>query len=57
VRAFGSHRARYRGLDETHLQHLATEAAINSYRIAAWLTDVPRVHTRQSAFAATMHAA
>jgi transposase len=57
VWAFGLRQAPYRGLAETHLQQLATAAAINLYRIAAWLNDVPRAHTRQSAFTAAMRAA
>jgi transposase len=45
-------RSRYRGLVKTHLQHLATAAAINIKRILAWLADVPRSTTRLSRFAA-----
>lgn len=52
VRAFGLRRARYRGLVKTHLQHIATAAAINLDRIFAWLAEVPRAATRTSRFAA-----
>lgn len=57
VRAFGLRQARYHGLAKTHLQHLATAAAINVHRIGNWFSDVPRARTRQSAFAAVMHVA
>ena len=36
VRAFGLRRARYRGLAKTHLQHVATAAAINLDRLGDW---------------------
>jgi len=52
VRAFGLRRTRYRGLDKTHLQHVATAAAINVDRIVAWLEERPRAKTRTSRFAA-----
>jgi len=52
VRAFGLRRTRYVGLVKTHLQHLATAAAMNLTRLAAWLDDVPKAHTRQSRFLA-----
>jgi transposase len=52
VRAFGLRRSRYRGLAKTHLQHLATAAAINLERLAAWFRAVPRAATRTSRFAA-----
>lgn len=48
----GLRRARYRGLAKTHLQHLATAAAINLIRVMHWLAEVPRSQTRQSRFAA-----
>lgn len=51
VRAFGLRRSRYRGLAKTHLQHLATAAAINFDRIVAWLNEIPRAKTRTSRFA------
>ena len=52
VRAFGLRRTRYRGLPKTHLQHVATAAAINIDRIVAWLDERPRAQTRTSRFAA-----
>jgi transposase len=39
VRAFGLRRTRYRGLDKTHVQHVATAVAINSERMVAWLEE------------------
>jgi transposase len=51
VRAFGLRRTRYRGLEKTHLQHVAT-AAINIDRLVAWLDARPRAQTRTSRFAA-----
>ena len=52
VRAFGMRQARYRGLAKTHIQHIATAAAINLERLIAWFDDVPRATTRTSRFAA-----
>ena len=52
VRAFGLRRSRYRGLARTHLQHVATAAALNLERLAAWFRAVPRAATRTSRFAA-----
>ena len=52
VRAFGLRRTRYRGLEKTHLQHVATAAAINIDRLVAWLEERPRATTRTSRFAA-----
>ena len=52
VRACGLRRARYRGLARTHLQHVATAAALNLERLAAWFQAVPRATTRTSRFAA-----
>ena len=52
VRAFGLRYARYRGLAKTHLQHVATAAAINVDRLVAWLDARPRAKTRTSRFAA-----
>ena len=52
VRAFGLRRSRYRGIENTHLQHVATAAAINIDRIVAWLEERPRATTRTSRFAA-----
>jgi transposase len=52
VRAFGLRQARYRGLKRTHLQELATAAAVNVGRIANWLSGVPTAVTRRSRLAA-----
>jgi transposase len=52
VRAFGLRKARYRGLKRTHLQELATAAAVNVGRIANWLNGVPIALTRRSQLAA-----
>jgi transposase len=52
VRAFGLRQARYRGLKRTHLQELATAAAVNVGRMANWLNDVPTAATRRSRLAA-----
>jgi transposase len=52
VRAFGLRQARYRGLAKTHLQHVATAAAINIVRLTDWLNRVPRATTRCSRFTA-----
>jgi transposase len=52
VRDFGLRQARYRGLAKTKLQHLATAAAINLDRLAAWLAKRPLAPTRTSRFAA-----
>lgn len=38
VRGMGIRRSRYRGLARTHLQHVATAAAINLTRVADWLS-------------------
>ena len=52
VRAFGLRRARYRGPVKTGLQHVATAAALNLDRLAAWLAERPLAPTRTSRFAA-----
>ena len=52
VRACGLRRSRDRGLAKTHLQHVATAAAVNLERLAAWFRAVPRATTRTSRFAA-----
>lgn len=52
VRAFGLRKMRYRGLAKTHLQHIATAAAINLDRLVAWFDGIPRGNTRTSRFAA-----
>src|SRR3712207_9321385 len=42
VRAFGLRRSRYRGLARTHLQHVATAAALNLERLSAPFPAGPR---------------
>jgi transposase len=54
VRAFGMRRSRYRGLDKTHLQHVAIAAAMNVDRLVAWFDGHSRAQTRTSRFAALM---
>lgn len=49
--ALAARRSRYRGIAKTHLQHLATAAAVNLLRVIAWLNKVPRSATPQSHFA------
>jgi transposase len=51
VRGFGLRRSRYMGLAKARLQHVATAAAINVYRLSDWLGGVPRAATRTSRFA------
>jgi transposase len=50
VRGFGLRRCRYIGLAKARLQHVATAAAINFYRISDWVGGVPRAATRTSPF-------
>ena len=52
VRVHGLRRSRYRGRAKTHLQHLATAAAINLGRLNGWLCQRPTARTRRSRFAA-----
>ena len=52
VRSFDLRHTRYRGLAQTHLQHVVTAAALNLDRLVAWLQDLPRAKTRISRFAA-----
>jgi transposase len=54
VRAFGLRRSRYIGMGKTHLQRLATAAAINLKRVSDWLAGGDREKTRRSAFARAM---
>ena len=44
----GLRRSRYIGQDKTHLQHLATAAAMNVVRIVRWLDGEPHAQTRRS---------
>lgn len=48
VRVIGMRSARYLGHAKTHLQHVATAAAINLLRLDAMLTETPRAPTRHS---------
>jgi len=52
VSALGLRQARYRGQAKSHLQHVATAAAINISRAVNWLWGIPRAQTRLSHFAA-----
>jgi transposase len=52
IRAFGLRRSRYLGLAKTHLQHIATAAAINLSRLMDWFSDNLSEKTRTSRFAA-----
>jgi transposase len=51
VRGFGLRQARYRGLAKTALQNVATAAALNLDRMAAWFAGRPLAPTRTSRFA------
>jgi len=48
VRRTALRRSRYRGSAKTHLQHLASAAALNLLRIIDWLNAVPFAPTRGS---------
>jgi transposase len=50
VRVMGLRRSRYIGQEKTHLQHVATAAALNMVRSMAWFNGLPRAQTRRSAF-------
>lgn len=52
VRAFGARRSRDAGLAKNHLKQVATAAAINPGRLAAWFDGRPQATTRTSRFAA-----
>ena len=52
TRAFNLRRSRYLGLAKTHLQHIATAAAINLSRLMDWWKEKPLAQTRVSSFAA-----
>jgi transposase len=45
VRGFGPRKTRYRRRAKTHLQHVATAAAVNIDRIVAWFDNIPRSTT------------
>ena len=48
VRTMGLRRSRSIGQEKTHLQHIATAAALNLTRSLAWFNGVPRAQTRRS---------
>ncbi len=50
VRVCGVRRARYVGLQKTHLQHLAAASAINLMRVSDWLDERPHAKARLSTF-------
>ena len=52
TRGFGLRRTRYRGLDKTHLSHVATAAAMNIDRYYDYRQDVEKEPKRISRFAA-----
>lgn len=54
TRAFGLRRARYIGEAKLHLQHVATAAAMNLVRLAAWWAGDEPGSTRSSAFMRVM---
>ena len=54
VRGFGLRRSRYVGRGKTHLQHVATAAAMNLVRITEWLGGADLATTRRSKFRALM---
>jgi transposase len=56
VRGFGLRRSRYLGQAKTHLQHVATPAAINLSRLVHWISDKPLAPTRRSHFFRLVHA-
>jgi transposase len=52
IRAFALRQSRYLGVAKTHLQHVATAAAMNLVRVDAWFEGIPHARTRISQFAA-----
>ena len=56
VRVCGLRRSRYVGLAKTHLQHVATAAAMNVIRLDTWMQGKPRTTTRTSRFVRIMAA-
>lgn len=54
--ALDMRRARYRGTAKTHLQHIATAAAINLKRLINWWNCVPTAQTKPTRFSALMAA-
>jgi transposase len=51
ARAFGLRRARYRGVRQTHVQQVATAAALDLARLSDWLNGIHTATTRRSRFA------
>lgn len=51
IRRGGLRQARYIGLTKTHLQHIATAAALNLVRLGEWWAGTPHAKTRCSPFA------
>jgi transposase len=51
IMSMGLRHTRYRGLKKTHLQHVATAAAMNVARVVNHINDVPTWGTRVSSFA------
>ena len=51
IRRCGLRQARYIGLTKTHLQHLASAAALNLVRLGEWFAGTPHAKTRYSPFA------
>ena len=54
VRGFGLRRSRYIGRAKTHLQHVATAAAMNLVRMTEWLGGAELATTRRSKLRALM---
>ena len=54
VRGFGLRRSRYVGQAKTHLQHVATAAAMNLVRMTEWLGGTELATTRRSKFRTLM---
>jgi transposase len=52
TRVTGSRRSRYIGAAKTHLQNIASAAALNLARVVDWSNGVPFAATRKSRFAA-----
>lgn len=52
--ALDMRRSRYRGTAKTHLQHIATAAAINLKRLINWWNRVPTAQIKPSRFSALM---
>ena len=57
VRVMGLRRSRSIGQQKTHLQHVATAAALNLVRGMAWVNGLPRAQTQRSSFARLYDAA